>query len=55
MTEEEKLAITRLAVFVMRHDDKYNRKFYESDGKDVKYNSTDDAKTALSYLINKGY
>lgn len=47
MTEEEKMAISRLAIKVISHD-KHGRKLYDIAGVG---DSEKDARTALNYII----
>lgn len=51
MTEEEKLAISRLAIKAIDYERRFSKKFYEyNDGK-IKFDSATDAQTALNYII----
>ena len=51
MTQEESLAITRLAIKIINRDDRFGNKFYKYDDGKIKYDSTTDARTALEYVI----
>lgn len=51
MTEEEKFAISRLAIKAIYYERRFNRKFYEYNDENVKFDSATDAQTALNYII----
>lgn len=51
MTEEEKLAISRLAIKAIDYERRFGRKLYEYNDKNVKFDSATDAQTALNYII----
>ena len=51
MTEEEKFAITRLAIKATEYERRWGRKFYEYNDGEVKFDSSTDAQTALNYII----
>lgn len=51
MTEEEKLAISRLAIKAIDYERRFSRKFYEYKDEKVKFDSATDAQTALNYII----
>ena len=51
MTEEESLAISRLAIKAIDYERRLGRKLYTYNDGDVKFDSTTDAQTALNYII----
>ena len=51
MTEEEKLAISRLAINAIDYERRLGKKLYKYDDGDVKFDSATDAQTALNYII----
>ncbi|MBQ3946016.1 MAG: hypothetical protein II670_10485 [Alphaproteobacteria bacterium] len=51
MTEEERLAISRLAIKAIDYERRFGRKLYEYKDEDVKFDSATDAQTALNYII----
>lgn len=51
MTEEETLAISRLAIKAIDYERRRGRKFYEYDDGEVKFDSATDAQIALNYII----
>lgn len=51
MTEEERLAISRLAIKTIDYERRLGKKFYEYNDGDIKFDSATDAQTALNYII----